>query len=630
VAWELIYTSAPRGLRAGTSGYCTVAQTAGLREDLAAALERRSLFAHEPKGESPEYYSFRNVAVGGGSWRVLTRAVDAGLDFTGRRHFLAHHLVLDSAEDPPGIQPAEMLLGWRGWRDRWEGAPEELAKPRAEDLWEGVTRIRLPAREWKRVTGDAGWAVEPHRLASPVGWLAAHVSAAEMLRMMGESTALLEAMQRGKSWLVPLEVGGPANPVAKESLWSGRVGWLNPTGPAGVRSVLRIEQCRGSLPAGRAEEVRLARTGEGPKAIPQKDFRVAVEPGRGVSTEAEAKPGAMAPRSWRRKILVGAGLAVLVGGGLTWWWLARTAELSTVPSGETGTPEDGATVVVPEIPPAPPSLPPTPVRVLAGPALAQSLWSEAGGGESVTGLHLLFGKPSAPGVVEDEIGLLLRDGADALSVRGPEGMVSLAAGEDRKKFCREASKRTAPWTLFVPESRRGLAYLPDPSAGGEMRRLSAHGFSPEEILQDIGRSIFLSADRWSLLIRFPAWGEQQFMPVRVVGGEDNRAWLERLDQHRAQLRQMRLEALRRLTPWLKEDPSLWDEEKIRKISRQIPTGPAAGMLEEFKRLDGEIRRWWQPPEATVPAGVIFRHLLEHPGTVCELQLDELVIGRMVP
>ena len=286
--------------------------------------------------------------------------------------------------------------------------------------------------------------------------------------------------------------------------------------------------------------------------------------------------------------------------------------------------------VIPEMPPPPPTLPPAPARVSAGSALAQSLWSEAGGGESVAGLHLLFGKPSAPGVVEDEIGLLLRDGADDLSVRGPEGMVSLAAGEDRKKFCREASKRTEPWTLFVPESRRGLAYLPDPSAGGEMRRLSAHGFSPEEILQDIGRSIFLSADRWSLLIRFPAWGEQQFMPVRVVGGEDNRAWLERLDQHRAQLRQKRLEALRELRPWLKEDPSLWDEEKIRKISRQIPTGPAAGMLEEFKRLDGEIRRWWQPPEATVPAGVIFRRLLEHPGTVCELQLDELVIGRMVP
>jgi len=629
VAWELIYTSAPRGLRAGTSGYCTVAQTAGLREDLAAALERRSLFAHEPKGESPVYFSFRNVTVGGGSWRVLTRALDAGLDFTGRRHFLAHHLVLDSGEELPGIQPADLLLGWKGWRDCWKGAPEELAKPSAEDSWKGVPSIRLPAREWKRVTGDAGWAIEPHRLASPVGWLAAHLSSAEMLRLMGESTAILEATQRGKSWLVPLEVGGPANPVAKESLWAGRVAWLNPAGPAGVRSVLRIEQCRGAVPAGRAEEIRLARTGEGAKAIQRKDPIVAVEPDRAVSKETEAKPGAVVARSWRRGLLVGMGLAV-VGGGLTWWRLARTAELSTAPSAEAGSPEDGAAMVVPEIPTPPPKLPPAPVRVLAGPALAQSLWSEAGGGEPVAGLHLLFGKPSAPGVVEAEISLLLRDGADASTVRGPEGMVSLAAGEDRKKFCRDLSKRFGPWTLFVPDSRRGLAYLPDPFAGGGIRSLSAHGLSPGEILQDIGRSIFLSADRWSLLIRFPAWGEQQFMPVRVVGGEDNRVWLERLDQHRAQLRQMRLEALRGLTPWLKQDPSLWDEERIRKISRQIPSGPAAGVFEEFQRLDSEIRRWWQPPEAAVPAGMIFRRLLEHPGTVCELQLDELVIGRMVP
>jgi len=629
VAWELIYTSAPRGLRAGTSGYGTVAQTAGLREDLAAALERRSLFAHEPKGESPIYFSFRNVTLGGGSWRVLTRALDAGLDFTGRRHFLAHHLVLDPADDPSGIQPADLLLGWRGWRDRWEGAPQELAKLRTEDLWEGVTRIRLPAREWKRVTGDAGWAVEPHRLASPVGWVAADLSAAEMLRLMGESTALLEATQRGKSWLLPLEVGGPANPTAKDSLWSGRVAWLKPAGPAGVRSVLRIDQCRGAVPGGRAEEILLARTGEGAKVAGRKETMVAVEPGRGVSMETEAKPGAVTPRSWRRKLLLGVGL-VMVGGGLAWWWWARTAELSTAPSEEAGAPKDGAAVVVPEIPLPPPALPTAPVRVLAGAALAQSLWSEAGGMESVTGLHLLFGKPSAPRVVEDEIGLLLRDGADALSVRGPEGMVSVVAGEDRKTFCRKVSKRAEPWTLFVPESRRGLVYLPDPSAKGGTRQLSAQGLSPEEILQDIGRSIFLSADRWSLLIRFPAWGEQQFMPVRVVGGEDNRVWLERLDQHRAQLQQMRMEALRGLTPWLKQDPSLWDEEKIRKISRQIPTGPAAGMFDEFKRLDGEIRQWWQPPEATVPAGVIFRHLLQHPGTVCELQLDELVIGRMVP
>ncbi|NBQ56298.1 MAG: hypothetical protein EBU36_06605, partial [Verrucomicrobia bacterium] len=65
MALELIYTSAPRGLRAGASGYCTIAQTRGMREDLVAALERRSLFTHEPKGDSPIFYSYRILSLGG-------------------------------------------------------------------------------------------------------------------------------------------------------------------------------------------------------------------------------------------------------------------------------------------------------------------------------------------------------------------------------------------------------------------------------------------------------------------------------------------------------------------------------------------------------------------------------------
>ena len=158
MALELIYTSAPRGLRAGTSGYCTVAQTRGLREDLAAALERRSLFAHESKGESPVYFSFRNVSLGGSNWRVLSRARDAGLDFTGRRHFLVHHLILEMAEDVAGIQPAEILLGWKGWCETWNGGPEELVARRPEALFRDLNQIRLPAQGWKRETGDAAWA----------------------------------------------------------------------------------------------------------------------------------------------------------------------------------------------------------------------------------------------------------------------------------------------------------------------------------------------------------------------------------------------------------------------------------------------------------------------------------------
>lgn len=627
MAWELIYTSAPRGLRAGASGYCTVAQTIGLREDLAAALERRSLFTHEPKGSSPPYFSFRNLSLGGETWRVLTRALDAGLDFTGRRHFLAHHLVLEAHEETSGIQPVDFLLGWKGWRDRWQEAPQELAKIKMESFWNGVTRIGLPAREWKRVTGDAGWAVQPHQLASPVGWLATDLSAMELLRLMGESTALLEAGQRGKSWLVPLEVGGPANPVAKDSLWSGRVSWRNPASPSGVRSVLRIDQCLGAVPSGRAEEIILARTGELSKTTSRNEGAVA-ESSRRELVEMPGEPRAASPSSRRRNVLYGMALALLVGVGLGWWGLGPFKV--TPLSDSTGEAPLGVKEPAPMPPAVSESSSPTVPQASIGEALRQKLWQEAGGQESVSRLHLLFDRRPSQGDIEKEIELLLREGADPSSVRGPEGLISLAEKKSQENFAREASKRTEPWTVFFPKTRLGLAYLPDPAENGQNRRLAAQGLSPKESLEEIARRIFLASDRWALLIRLPPWGDKQFMPVEVVGGEDDQVWLERLDQHRVQLRKMRLELLRRLTPWLGQDPSSWDEEEIRKIAQQIPGGPAAGVFDDFKRLDDEIRRWWLPPDAAATPGSIFRKVLEHPGTVCELQLDKLAIGRVVP
>ena len=44
MALELIYTSAVRGLRAGTSGFCTVAMTKGLPPALVPRLEALGIF----------------------------------------------------------------------------------------------------------------------------------------------------------------------------------------------------------------------------------------------------------------------------------------------------------------------------------------------------------------------------------------------------------------------------------------------------------------------------------------------------------------------------------------------------------------------------------------------------------
>ena len=44
--WQLIYTSAPRGLTSGHSGFCTVARSADLREAVCVRLEQISSYHH--------------------------------------------------------------------------------------------------------------------------------------------------------------------------------------------------------------------------------------------------------------------------------------------------------------------------------------------------------------------------------------------------------------------------------------------------------------------------------------------------------------------------------------------------------------------------------------------------------
>ena len=630
---ELIYTSAPRGLKAGSSGYCTVARTRGLREDVAAALERRSLYAHEPGDSSPVYFSFRPLSLGGTSWRVLSRAQDAGLDFTGRRHYLVHHLLLDPSEEPNGLQPAEILLGWKGWREKWEGAPEELAMLPATDWCRDLPRIRLPAQEWKRQVGDAGWAAFPHQLTSPLGWFASGLSSREILHLMAESAALREKAQAGASWLHPLDAGGPANPVPKDCVWAGRAPWSRSGTPPGVRSAFRIEDCRGKPAQGKAEDVELAQTGRGRVAgrAEAKGPERTVSP---VSAESAASGRTLVDqsRSPGRGWMLGAVLAGLgVAAAGVWWWQRDAQPEPELVSNE-------ATEMAPspvENPRGPFPERPVPSEVSSSPGLAlqRALWSEAGGESPIQVLHLLFGKPATAGLLESELELLLEGKPGRGLVRGLRdwsGPVSLEGKEEQRNFCRQAAQNTGAWSLFVPTLSRGLAYLPDPFRGGPSRALSTRGQGPQEVLEELGKRIFLEPSRWSLLVIFPPWGKQEFMTVRIGPNDPDRLWTDRLDQHRMQMRNLRGQALRQLAPWLSEDPETWDERKIRQLTLQMRGGRFPEIFEQFTKINEEYRQWWLPPERGESASQIFSRLLEHPRLRCEVQLDELVMGRLVP
>src|SRR2546421_7988681 len=126
--WQLVYTSAPRGLVSGQSGLCTVAKSADLRETLAQRLERISPY-HYLEVSTATTYS-RNPAAAnanplisaywlldlrGAKYHVLTRIQPCGLDFTARTNHLAHHLVFQPEELAKLPSPAAILRHWSGW-----------------------------------------------------------------------------------------------------------------------------------------------------------------------------------------------------------------------------------------------------------------------------------------------------------------------------------------------------------------------------------------------------------------------------------------------------------------------------------------------------------------------------------
>jgi hypothetical protein len=159
--WQLIYTSAPRGLLSGQSGFCTVARSADLREALVQRLEQISSYHYLRVAEAatahrnPTISAFRLLDLRGAKYCVLTRIQPCGLDFTARTNHLAHHLVFQADELAQLPSPATILRHWLGWLASWQGEPRHL-EPLAAAGFASAAKSFLPAQTWLRMTGDAG------------------------------------------------------------------------------------------------------------------------------------------------------------------------------------------------------------------------------------------------------------------------------------------------------------------------------------------------------------------------------------------------------------------------------------------------------------------------------------------
>ena len=131
MSWELYYTSANRGLRPHSSGFCTVARTDGMP---AAVVERlESLSSYQPiyPGGSPEAdrnpvaWSHWKIPVGSRQRSVLSRVAFVPSDCTGRPGKFAHHVLLEPREQVED-GPAMMMMRQGVMRDAWDGEPRLL------------------------------------------------------------------------------------------------------------------------------------------------------------------------------------------------------------------------------------------------------------------------------------------------------------------------------------------------------------------------------------------------------------------------------------------------------------------------------------------------------------------------
>jgi hypothetical protein len=153
---QLIYTSAPQGLAAGRSGHCTVARSTAMREPLVLRLEQLSYYQHLSLsgGKERPIFAYRIVDIRGSRFHVMSRIQDAGLDFTGRTNFIAHHLVLTAEDFRHFPTPPIILRDWPGWEKSWTREPALLEN---ED-WSALTSLgdksSVPALTWQHVTGD--------------------------------------------------------------------------------------------------------------------------------------------------------------------------------------------------------------------------------------------------------------------------------------------------------------------------------------------------------------------------------------------------------------------------------------------------------------------------------------------
>ena len=123
---EIYYTSAPEGVKRGSSGFSTVGVSDGIPKALWDRLESLSAYRHQfgpgEVGQNPVSSAHWVLSVAGTNYHVLSRVCDSGVDHTQRTNAFAHHLVVERAELAAAAGgPAWMLMQAGVMAESWDG-----------------------------------------------------------------------------------------------------------------------------------------------------------------------------------------------------------------------------------------------------------------------------------------------------------------------------------------------------------------------------------------------------------------------------------------------------------------------------------------------------------------------------
>ena len=274
MAQQLIFTSTPQGLEPGRSGYCTVARHKDLRQRLVRELERLSVydFGQQIGANRVDISVYRKIALGSEEFYVLTKICDAGIDYTNRTNYLAHHLILDGFEIATCPSPAEIFLNWNGWKRKWEEGPRYLTPGEEVALTGFKSKGLVPCKNWLSFSNDPGnaAALVSQSMVMPIVIENVPNQSAHLLQLFAESSALLKISL--DAWDFSFTTFLQGNDDPKSFAWLGVEG--QPAGErlkqGGVRNYIDLREWTASTLSDDTDPALSHVARKGPAAPPSK------------------------------------------------------------------------------------------------------------------------------------------------------------------------------------------------------------------------------------------------------------------------------------------------------------------------------------------------------------------------